>query len=100
MFTKDAKSMEPNEPSFIGRKKIEIHFADIMNAGDIKLEVTTIGLWGDEKMIAEEGGYTFTDKDGNELDKGKYITLWKKENNKWKLFRDCVNSDLPIQSSK
>ena len=44
------------------RNKIEIHFADIMIAGDIKLEVITIGLWGNEKMLVEEGGYPFTDK--------------------------------------
>ena len=51
-------------------------------------------------MLAEEGVYVFSDKDGNELDKGKYITLWRKESGKWKIFRDCVNSDLPIVSSK
>lgn len=36
------------------------------------------------------------DKDGKQLDKGKYIVLWKKEEGKWKLFRDCYNSDLPL----
>jgi ketosteroid isomerase-like protein len=35
------------------------------------------------------------DKDGKQIDKGKYIVLWKKEDGKWKLFRDCYNSDLP-----
>lgn len=100
MFTVDAKSLEPNQPSFIGRNKIENNFANIMNDGAIKLEVTTLGLWGDEKMLAEEGIYIFLGKDENVLDKGKYITLWKKENSEWKLFRDCVNSDLPVESSK
>ena len=98
MFTKDAKSMEPNEPSFTGRNKIETHFADMMNAGAIKLQVLTIGLWGNEKLLTEEGEYTLADKNGNELDKGKYITLWIKANGEWKLFRDCVNSDLRTQS--
>ena len=37
------------------RNKIQIHFADFMIEGDIKLEVITIGFWGNElvkdKMI-------------------------------------------------
>jgi len=47
----------------------------------------------------EEGEYTFMGEDGEQLDKGKYIVLWKMEDGKWKLFRDCYNSDLPIPSS-
>ncbi|MFT6867811.1 MAG: ketosteroid isomerase-like protein [Cyclobacteriaceae bacterium] len=97
MFTYDGKSMEPNEPAFIGRANIQTHYSLVMNAGANKLGLTTIGLWGDEKMLAEEGEYTFIDKDDKPLDKGKYIVLWKMEDGKWKLFRDCYNSDLPMQ---
>jgi hypothetical protein len=76
---------------------IQTHYSLVMNAGANKLGLTTIGLWGDEKMLAEEGEYTFIDKDDKPLDKGKYIVLWKMEDGKWKLFRDCYNSDLPMQ---
>ena len=34
-----------------------------------------------------------TDKSGKEIDKGKYIVLWKMEDGKWKLHRDIFNSD-------
>lgn len=97
MFTTDGKSMEPNEPSFIGRKAIQNHYSLVMNAGANKLGLVTTGLWGDSKMLAEEGEFTFIDKSGKQLDKGKYIVLWKIEDGKWKLFRDCYNSDLPLQ---
>jgi ketosteroid isomerase-like protein len=100
MFTIDGKSMEPNEPSFNGRSEIQTHYSIVMNAGANKLGLTTTGLWGDENMLAEEGEYTFMDKADKLLDKGKYIVLWKMESGKWKLFRDCYNSDMPIQSSK
>ncbi len=43
--------------------------------------------------------FTFSDKDEKELEKGKYIVLWKKEEGKWKLFRDCYNSDMPLIGS-
>ncbi len=97
MFTIDGKSMEPNAPSYNGRDEIRKHYSIVMNDGANKLGLETTGLWGDEKMLAEEGLFTFSDKDGKQLDKGKYIVLWKKEEGKWKLFRDCYNSDLPVQ---
>jgi len=97
MFTLDGKSMEPNEPSFVGRENIQTHYSLVMNAGANRLGLKTTGLWGDEKMLAEEGEFIFSDRNGNRLDIGKYIVLWKKEDGKWKLFRDCYNSDLPLQ---
>jgi ketosteroid isomerase-like protein len=96
MFTSDGKSMEPNEPSFIGRAKIQTHYSIVMSAGANKLGLSTTGLWGDEDMLAEEGEFIFMDKDEKQLDKGKYIVLWKQEDGNWKLFRDCYNSDLPV----
>jgi ketosteroid isomerase-like protein len=96
MFTIDGKSMEPNEPSFNGRREIQRHYAIVMKAGNNKLGLVTTGLWGDEQMLAEEGIYTFMDKNEKVLDKGKYIVFWKKEEGNWKLFRDCYNSDMPI----
>ena len=97
MFTTDGKSMEPNEPAFIGRSAIQKHYSIVMNSGANKLGLFTTGLWGNQEMLAEEGEFTFIDKNGKRLDKGKYIVLWKIEDGKWKLFRDCYNSDQPIQ---
>ncbi|MBK9526216.1 MAG: hypothetical protein IPO39_16165 [Bacteroidetes bacterium] len=97
MFTSDGKSMEPNEPAFVGRKAIQNHYSLVMNAGANTLGLVTTGLWGDAKILAEEGEFTFTDKGGKLFDKGKYIVLWKIEDGEWKLFRDCYNSDLPLQ---
>jgi len=98
-FTIDAKSMGPNEPSHEGRNKIQTVYAGFIHAGANKLDLMTTGVWGTEDMLAEEGLFTFSDKDGKELDRGKYIVLWKKEDGKWKLFRDCYNSDLPVPTS-
>lgn len=100
MFTTDGKSMEPNEPAFVGRDAIRHHYFAVMSAGANKLSLATTGLWGDEKMLAEEGQFTFMNTKDTVLDKGKYIVLWKKEAGKWKLFRDCYNSDWPLMSLK
>jgi ketosteroid isomerase-like protein len=96
MFTVDGKSMEPNEPAFVGRSQIQTHYSNVMKMGANKLGLTTTGLWGNQDMLVEEGEYSFMSEVGNQLDNGKYIVLWKMEDGKWKLFRDCYNSDLPI----
>ncbi|HET6557928.1 MAG TPA: hypothetical protein VFG54_11480 [Prolixibacteraceae bacterium] len=75
MFTNDAKSMEPNLPSHIGRSMIQRHYSIIMKEGANKLDIKTTGLWGDENMLAEEGEFSFLSADNKELDKGKYIAL-------------------------
>ena len=45
MFTSDGKSMEPNEPAFVGRKAIQNHYSLVMNAGANTLGLVTTGLW-------------------------------------------------------
>jgi len=95
-YTADAKFMGPNSPAVEGRKNIQPVLAGIIKSGATKLNLSITGLWGTEEMLAEEGSLTLATKEGTLLDKGKYIVLWKKEDNKWKLFRDCFSSDLPV----
>jgi ketosteroid isomerase-like protein len=78
-----------------GKKEIESAFGQMLAAGIGSASLTTVEVWGNEALVAEEGTYTLMDKAGKEIDKGKYIVLWKMEDGKWKLFRDCFNSDLP-----
>ena len=100
-YATDAKFMAPNSPAVEGRKNIQsVLAAGIINAGVASVDLTTVNVWGNEAMLAEEGALIMTGKGGKELDKGKYIVLWKKEDGKWKLFRDCFNSDLPAVSAK
>jgi ketosteroid isomerase-like protein len=99
-YTADAKMMEPNAPAVVGRKNIQGAVAGMMNSGVAQLNLTTSDVWGTEALLAEEGSFTLAAKDGKELDKGKYIVLWKQEDGKWKLFRDCFSSDLPAPPSK
>jgi ketosteroid isomerase-like protein len=95
MYTADAKLMGANMPAASGRSAIQTAFAGMFSAmGPIDLKTTAVDIWGDEDMLIEEGTYAMSQK-GKEIDRGKYIVLWKMEDGKWKLFRDCFNSDLP-----
>ena len=95
-YTADAKFMESNLPSLVGKSKIQSFWTKLINAGATNISLTTLEVWGDENFITEEGLYDFKSKDGAALGNGKYIVLWKKEDGKWKLHRDISNSNLPI----
>jgi uncharacterized protein (TIGR02246 family) len=96
LYTSDAKFMTPNMPTAIGRNGVQSAFAGFFAAlGTPNITLTANEVWGTEELITEVGSYTMTDKTGKEIDKGKYIDLWKMEDGKWKLHRDIFNSDMP-----
>jgi ketosteroid isomerase-like protein len=96
LYTSDAKFMMPNAPTVSGRSAIQSAFAGLFAAmGTPGLTLTTTDIWGSDELITEVGTFTMTDKSGKEIDKGKYVDLWKMEDGKWKLHRDIFNSDLP-----
>lgn len=96
LYASDAKVLGANMPAVSGKKEIESAFGQMLATGIGSATLTTVDVWGNESLVAEEGTFTLMDKAGKEVDKGKYIVLWKMEDGKWKLFRDCWNSDMPM----
>ena len=84
-----------NMPAIKGKENLTKVWGGFINAGIGAIELNTIEVWGDENFITEEGTFVLKAKDSNQLDKGKYLVLWKKENGKWRFHRDISNSDLP-----
>ena len=95
-YTTDAKMMGPNAKAVIGRTEIRKIFSSWIKAGMPTFTMKTIDIWGNEDMMAAEEEWAFSDKDGKILDSGKSIELFKMEDGKWRMYRDCYNSDLPI----
>jgi len=96
MYATDAKLMGPNEPAVTGKKNIQASFAYLIKAGITKADLKAIDVWGTPEIVTEEGELALFASDGTQIEKGKYIVVWKKEEGKWKIFRDMFNSDLPI----
>jgi len=95
-YTTDAKWMMGNMSPVSGKSAIQSFFSGVIKGSPIdQIKVTTADVWGNENMLAEEGMYSFLDKSGKEVDHGKFIALYRKENGTWKMFRDCPNSDMP-----
>jgi len=94
LYTQDAKLMMTGAPAITGRKNIQSAFSGMINSGITNADLRTIAVWGTEDLITEEGEYSFFVGE-DEVDQGKYLVLWKKDDGKWKLFRDILNSNLP-----
>lgn len=99
LYTEDAKFMSPGAPAAVGRANIQTAMSQLFNSGITSLDLRLMEVYGTEELIAEEGEFTLYVNDKAVADQ-KYIVLWKKEDGKWKLFRDIFNSNLPLPSSK
>jgi ketosteroid isomerase-like protein len=96
-YTTDAQFMVPNMPSVNGRTGIKAVYLGMFKSGATNLELSTKELSGNENLLEEVGTYTLSTATGQELDRGKYLVVWRKEAKQWKLYRDCFNTDLPAK---
>ena len=95
LYTTDTKWMNPNAPAVEGRTALVSKISQDLQAGIGSAKLTTAEVWGDENYVTEEGNYKLFAKDGKEIDKGKYLILWKRVDGKLMFHRDIYNSDLP-----
>ena len=56
-------------------------------------DVTDAGVAGDMAWVT--GTFSVTDASGATIDKGKYVTIYRRADGKWPIIRDTWNSDMP-----
>ncbi len=55
----------------------------------------TLELESHGETAVEVGKYTLGGGEGQTLDQGKYVVVWKNDGGAWKLHRDIWTSSLP-----
>jgi ketosteroid isomerase-like protein len=102
-YADDGTVMIPNEPAFKGMKDIKAVFTPMMQDPNFKLSFTTDKIEVSGILAYTQGAYslTTTARDGKpHEDKGKYLTVWKRQEDKsWKALEDIFNSDLPLEGN-
>ena len=99
LYAEDAVRMGPNAPQLEGRASIVSNFAGAIKAGIGSGKLTLKDAWGDENSVTEVGVYELNAADGSQIDKGKYISIFKRVDGKLKPVRDIWNSDSPAASA-
>ena len=94
-YTEDAQLLPPNGPVIEGRAAIE-EFWQAGLAPGLTGRLESLEIEGHGDTAHEVGRFTVTDAEGQVLDEGSFIVLWKKREGVWRLHRDIFNSNRPL----
>ncbi len=95
LYAADAVRMYPNRNELVGRSEIVSDFNFAVNNGIGAGKLTTKDVMGNDDLVVEVGIYELFGNDGAQLDKGKFISLFKRVDGKLVSIRDIWNSDSP-----
>ena len=98
-YTEGGRLLPPNAEMLAGKAAIQAVWQGAMDMGakEAKLETVEVKPMG-EGAAYEIGAYTLRlEPEGAEAmtDTGKYVVLWKREGDRWKLDVDIWNTNLP-----
>ncbi len=95
LYTGNGQVLPPNSDFVTGKQAIQMFWQAIMDMGikTAKLETVEVEDHGDTTI--EVSTYTLQGEEGQVLDQGKYIVIWKQEADQWKLHHDIFNSSMP-----
>ena len=96
LYTQDARLMPPNSDFITGNAAVGAFWGSMFDAGFDGLTIETLEVYGNGNNAAEVGLWTLF-INGEKIDNGKFIVVWKKVQGKWYVHRDCFNSNNPAQ---
>ena len=99
LYAADAVAMPPNQPIVSGRDAIREFWRATVQIPELSLtfEPQQIDVSSSGDLAIDRGTYRLTGKpNGHELDEsGKYIEVWRKVGDDWKVAANIYNSDTP-----
>jgi uncharacterized protein (TIGR02246 family) len=93
-YASDAMLLPPNTEFVKGRESIMEFWTQFIATIDGKLDIKETHVQSDLAILI--GTFELTDSEGNFVDRGKYIEVWKRGDGEWKLYRDIWNSSGPV----
>jgi len=95
-YTENTQLLPPNGTIVSGSKAVQKTFQGFIDAGIKGVRLASTEVEGHGDTAYEVGTYALTVEGGQTVDEGKYIVIWKKAGDEWKLHRDIFNSNLPL----
>ena len=93
-YTEDAQLLVANAEPIRGRAAIQAVFNSMSGQGHA-LHFDSRELEGHGATAVEIGEYTRKLRDGQTMDRGKYLVIWKRIGDEWKIHRDMLAPSLP-----
>jgi ketosteroid isomerase-like protein len=95
LYTTDAMLLPPGSDLVKGKSEIENFWQGTMSMGVKCVKLDTEELEQHHHTVIERGTYALIGVDKELIDKGKYLVIWKKEFDEWKIQKDIWNSSIP-----
>ena len=99
LYAKDAQAYPPGLPPVAGRASIQDMWKGFLAMPVGRLELRTIEVDGNGSTAWEDGRYTILGVNGSTMDDGKYVVVWRRDPDGWKLYRDIWSSNTPQQAA-
>jgi uncharacterized protein (TIGR02246 family) len=95
LYTQDGQVLPPNSDFVTGREAIQAFWQGVMDMGIKGATLELLEAEGLGDTAYSVGKYTLKGEEGQVLDAGKFVVIWKQEDGEWKLHRDMFNSSMP-----
>ena len=95
LYTENGQLLPPNSDFAAGRQAIQAFWQAAMDMGTKSVKLEIVEVEGCGNTAYEVGKYTLRGEEGQVLDTGKYLVIWKQEDGQWKLHRNIWNSSMP-----
>ncbi|UOK41306.1 MULTISPECIES: YybH family protein [Flavobacterium] len=93
-YDDNSKVFPPNMEPVVGTKEIKKFMMHPMDMKMTDFKIEAVSLSGTEDNLIEIGNYSITGEKGA-MDKGKFIAIWKKAGDSWKIQTEIWNSNMP-----
>jgi uncharacterized protein (TIGR02246 family) len=94
-YGNDAQCLYDGQDIIRGKKAIEEAWKEILSSPAKKVKIQTLEVDEHGDWAVETGKYTMIDADGKVIFDGKYMVIWKRDGDGWKIHRDMGNSNRP-----
>ncbi len=95
LYSEDPVLMPPGMDIIRGKEAVQKTFEAFRSMGvaELVFDIVEVDPCGDHAV--EMSTFKLLGAEGQMLDQGKYIVVWKHEQGEWKLHRDIFNSSMP-----
>ncbi len=95
LYTSDGQLLPTNSDFVTGSAAIQAFWQGAIDMGLTEARLETVEMDDCGDTVVEIGRYTLVAGGGQVADSGKYLVVWKKQDDEWKLHRDIWNTSTP-----
>ncbi|MBW2463098.1 MAG: DUF4440 domain-containing protein [Deltaproteobacteria bacterium] len=94
LYTANGQLMPPSSDFVTGTEAIAAAWQAVIDSGIAGGDLETLEIEAHGDTATEVGTFQLRDAAGKTVDHGKFIVIWKKDGDSWKLHRDIFNSSM------